>query len=92
MADALGVEVDEGSWPSFVEAATLDAMRSRAAATAPNADEGMWRSPAAFFRVGGTREWAALLDGTDLEHLDRRLRDLAGDASGWVLRGRAAFG
>lgn len=92
VAEALGVRVDDAIWPSFVDAATLDSMRSRAAATAPNADEDMWRSPEAFFRVGGTREWASLLDAADLEHFDRRLRDLAGTAAGWVLGGRESLG
>lgn len=92
VAGVLGVEVDERTWPGFVEAATIDSMRSRAALTAPNADDDMWRSPEGFFKAGGTRGWAELLDPDDLEHFDERLRELAGDASAWVLRGRAGLG
>jgi hypothetical protein len=91
VAAALEVPVDEARWPSFVEAATLDSMRSRAALTAPEAHMGIWRSPARFFRAGGTRDWASLLTDEDLAHFDARLRQLTGDAADWVLRGRAAL-
>lgn len=91
VAAALGVPVDEERWPAFVEAATLDSMRSRAAMTAPDAHLDLWHTPEAFFRSGGTRDWASRLDGEDLARVDARLQDLAGDATGWVLEGRAAF-
>jgi hypothetical protein len=91
VAGALGVEVDEERWPAFVEAATLDAMRSRAALTAPEAHLGLWRSPEAFFRAGGTRDWASLLTSEDLAHFEERLRALTGEAADWVLHGRAAL-
>jgi hypothetical protein len=92
VAAALGVGIDEDRWPAFVDAARLDSMRSRAAVTAPNADDDIWRSPAAFFRVGGTRDWVSLLGPDDLIRFDERLRTLAGDAAEWVLRGREALG
>jgi hypothetical protein len=66
-------------------------MRSRADDTVPDNQAGMWRSPERFFRVGGTRDWASLLDDRDIAHFDKRLRDLAGEASDWVLRGRVAL-
>ena len=91
VADALGIDVDEEAWPALAEAATIDSMRSRAEVTAPNADDGLWRSPAAFFKIGGTRDWAAHLSSADLAHFEDRLRELADDAAGWVLRGRAAL-
>ena len=91
-AAALGVPVVEERWPALVDAAGLDSMRARAAVTAPNADHDLWRSPGAFFRVGGTRDWAALLDGNDVGHFHERLHELAGGSSEWVLRGRAALG
>ena len=87
VAAALGVDVDEESWPSFVEAAGIESMRARAGDTAPEASSGIWRSPERFFRVGGTREWASLLDDRNLAHFDERLRVLAGDATDWVLSG-----
>lgn len=91
VAAALGVVVDEGRWPDLVAAASLDALRARAASSAPEADRGLWRDPTAFFRQGGRRNWAELLGPDDVEHFRRRLADLAGDATDWVLRGRVAF-
>lgn len=91
VAAALGVDVDEDRWPAFVEAATLDSMRSRAALTAPDAHLGIWHSPERFFRAGGTRDWASLLAPEDVAHFEERLHMLAGDAAPWVLGGRAAL-
>lgn len=91
VAAALGVPVDEDRWPAFVEAATITAMRSRAADTAPDAHLGLWQSPDGFFRAGGTRNWASLLTDEDVAHFHSRLRDLAGDATPWVLHGRSAL-
>jgi len=91
VADVLGIRIDEDAWPAFVEAATIDSMRSRAEITAPNADIGMWRSAEGFFKVGGTRPWASHLAPADLDHLRDRLLALAGDAAEWILRGRAAL-
>jgi hypothetical protein len=91
VAAALGVDVDEDRWPSFVEAAGIGSMRARAGDTAPEAAAGIWRSPERFFRVGGTRDWASILDDGDVAHFHERLRALAGDATDWVMRGRAAF-
>jgi hypothetical protein len=91
VAAVLGLAIDQERWSSFVEAAGLDSMRARAAETAPNADAGIWGSPERFFRVGGTRDWAALLDGDEIARFRDRLHELAGDAEAWVLEGRAAL-
>ncbi len=91
VAEVLGVPIVEERWQAFVEAAGLTSMRARAADTAPNADAGIWESAERFFRAGGTRGWASLLDADDLAHFDDRLHELAGDAERWVLDGRAAL-
>ncbi|HEX7246938.1 MAG TPA: sulfotransferase domain-containing protein [Actinomycetota bacterium] len=91
VAAILGAPVEEDRWPAFVDAARLDSMRTRARVTAPESDHGIWHSPQAFFRVGGTRDWASLLNEDDIDHFHDRLRALAGDATEWVLRGRAAL-
>jgi aryl sulfotransferase len=91
VAAALGVKVDEQRWPAFVDAAGLASMRSRAAATAPDAHLGVWVDPERFFRSGGTRDWASLLSADDIAHFDERLRSLAEDAAGWATQGSAAL-
>lgn len=92
VAAVLGVPIDEDRWPAFVEAAGLESMRSRADDTAPEAHVGLWHDPRAFFRSGGTRDWASVMSRDDLAHFDERLHELAGDATGWVLSGRMALG
>ncbi len=91
IAAALDVDVDEERWPSFVEAAGIESMRARAGDTAPEVVSGIWQRPERFFRVGGTRDWASLLDDRDIAHFDERLRQLAVDATDWVLSGRVAL-
>ncbi|MEA2551642.1 MAG: hypothetical protein QOE25_1411, partial [Actinomycetota bacterium] len=90
VASALGVIIDEERWPAFVEAAGFASMRSRASATAPDAHMDIWASPQRFFRSGGTRNWASMLSSEEIAHFEARLRELAGDAADWALRGRAA--
>jgi hypothetical protein len=85
VAVALGVRVDEPTWPDFVAGATLSSMRARAADTAPNAHQGLWESPEQFFRSGGTRDWASMLTSADLDHFEDRMGRLAGDAAPWAL-------
>ena len=75
-----------------MEAATLTSMRDRAADTAPDAHLALWQDPRSFFRSGGQRDWASLLTEADLAHLNDRLVTLAGDATPWILTGRAALG
>ena len=91
VAAALEVDVDEARWSSFVEAAGIESMRVHAADTAPEVAGGIWRSPERFFRVGGARNWSSLLDDRDIAHFYERLRELAGAATDWVLRGRVAL-
>lgn len=91
VAGALGVGIDEATWPDYVAAATLKSMRGRAAKAAPDAHLDIWKSQAAFFLAGGTRDWAQLLTPTEIAHFDDRLRRLAGDSYDWIMRGKAAL-
>jgi aryl sulfotransferase len=91
VADALGISVNESRWAEFMEAATLESMRSRAPETAPEAHLSLWRDPNDFFPSGGSRDWAALLTDVDLAHFHERLTRLAGDAAPWVLAGRSGI-
>ncbi len=91
VAAALGIAVDEARWPELVDGARLASMRARAADTAPEAHSSIWHDPQRFFRAGGTRGWASLLTPAELAHFHDRLRALAGDATDWVVHGRAAL-
>ncbi|HEX5017067.1 MAG TPA: sulfotransferase domain-containing protein [Actinomycetes bacterium] len=91
VADALDVVPDEDRWPDFVQAATLDSMRSRATTTAPEAHMAIWESAEQFFKVGGTRDWASLLTAEDIAHFEARLDEMAGDAAQWAVSGRTAL-
>jgi aryl sulfotransferase len=91
VAAALEVEIDEARWPEFVQAATLKSMRARASDAAPDVHLGLWKSPEGFFRAGGTRDWAALMSEDEINNFEQRLRELAGDAFDWVIRGRRAI-
>jgi hypothetical protein len=88
VAAALGVDVAEPLWTELVDAATLDSMRARASRTAPDVQLEVWRSPAVFFRVGGSRDWASYLTPEDVVRFETRLAELARDAAGWALAGR----
>lgn len=87
LARVLGVDVEPVRMGEFVEAATLDSMRSRATLTVPDSDIEAWRDPATFFSVGGRRPWRSLLSQQDLEVFRTRLTDLAGsELAGWLAR------
>jgi aryl sulfotransferase len=91
VADSLHVTVDESRWPEFVEATTLDSMRSRASDTAPEAHLALWRDTDSFFRSGGNRDWASLLTDSEIARFRERLEQLTGSAAPWVLNGRSGI-
>jgi hypothetical protein len=88
VAEALGVPIEEETWPAYVAAASLESMRERASDTAPEAHLSLWQSDRDFFRSGGPRAWAQLLSPEDVAHFQRRMQGLAGDAAAWALQGR----
>ena len=55
LAAFLGVAVDETVWPALVEAASFEAMKSRADESAPLAHRSFWVSNADFFRSARAR-------------------------------------
>src|SRR5947207_9334500 len=66
LAARLGIGVDEHRWPSLVQAATFESMRSRAGTTGPGGGPEHWSDPAAFFRRGTSGPWRALRDAAGL--------------------------
>ncbi|HEX6255523.1 MAG TPA: sulfotransferase domain-containing protein [Euzebyales bacterium] len=76
LAGAIGVDVPQRRRENLIGAATLPAMRARATQLAPG-PAGILRDPAAFFRVGGTGEGAALLTPDELDAYHARAARLA---------------
>lgn len=60
LAARLGIDVPAEAWPTLVEAATFDQMRSRAELVVPDAS-GVLRSSQAFFRTGTSGSGMTLL-------------------------------
>jgi hypothetical protein len=76
VASRLGVEVDSRSWPTLVEAAAFDSMRSRSDLLVPNA-MGVLRDPRKFFRSGRSGAGRAVLSADELARYERRVASLA---------------
>lgn len=62
LATRLGIDVREESWPTLVEAATFESMRSRATELAPNSTSKLWHDNDQFFHRGTSGQWRTLLD------------------------------
>jgi aryl sulfotransferase len=88
LAARLEIDVAEERWPVLVEAASFDAMRSRATTTAPGASPEQWRDPSRFFNKGTSGQWRDLIDDAGVERYAARVQELASDElSDWVHRG-----
>jgi hypothetical protein len=88
LADRLTITVPEQRWPALVNAASFDEMRARAALTAPNVDDRVWRDNQRFFHRGTSGQWRDLLDDDDLDRYRARANAIgASDVINWVHRG-----
>jgi aryl sulfotransferase len=86
LSGVLGIPVDEARWPALVPAATFDAMRESAGASA-SADLGVLKDPAAFFRHGVSGDGRALLSADELVHYRDRVVGMAPvDMLAWLHR------
>jgi Sulfotransferase domain len=91
LADRLGLAFTRERLAELAPEAGFERMRSRASDVAPEA--AIYRDDAAFFRVGGSGEWADR--GTDADHrrYDERVKELASpDLAAWAHQGRIATG
>ena len=90
LAARLGIAVDEGRWPGLVRAATFEAMRQPARASAPDT-LGVLKDPAAFFRRGVSGEGPALLSAGELARYHARVAAMApADLLAWLHRDGSA--
>lgn len=91
LAGNLGVAPGAERLSAIVEAATLDAMRSRVRETVPYADAAVFKDAGAFFRGGGRRGWPTLLTPDEISEVGRRLETMVGrEAAAWALQDGAA--
>ncbi|MDO9380272.1 MAG: sulfotransferase domain-containing protein [Nocardioidaceae bacterium] len=65
LAERLGIEVEPSAWPALVDAASFDAMRSRAGETAPD-PSGVLLDQRAFFRRGTSGAGSEVLTADEL--------------------------
>jgi hypothetical protein len=72
----LGIPVDEARWPALVHAATFEAMRGQAGASAPEG-LGVLKDPVAFFRRGVSGDGPALLSTDERARYHDRVAALA---------------
>jgi aryl sulfotransferase len=75
LAGRLGIAVPEGTWPALVQAATFEAMRSRAEQFVPTA--GLFKSDAAFFRRGTSGAGREILSDDEMAGYHARAAQLA---------------
>jgi aryl sulfotransferase len=86
LAARLGIVVPEECWADLVSAAGFASMRARAGASAPDAG-GVLRDPQAFFRRGESGGWRELMTPEQVDHYERRARELAPpDVVAWLNR------
>jgi aryl sulfotransferase len=87
LADRLGIEVPEATWPSLVRAATFTDMRQRAERLVPGGPVGVLRSNPAFFREGRCGTGREVLSEAELARYHARAARLApADLLGWLHR------
>jgi len=93
LAAGLGIPLTSERASELAREARLDKMRSRAGELAPNASQGNWKDPAAFFRAGGTGEWRDRVDPWDAAEYEARVASLvSADLAAWTHLGRIASG
>lgn len=76
LAERLGAEIDEDTWPSLVEAATFERMRARSTNLNPT-PTGVLKDEAAFFRRGRPGAGREVLRTNEMERYVRRAAELA---------------
>ena len=85
----LEIDVPESVWPSIVEAAGFEAMKSQGDALLPEAED-LWEGGSGRFITKGTNgRWKDVLHLADLEAYDAKVKaEFAPDLAAWVEHGR----
>jgi hypothetical protein len=89
LAARLDIEVPERLWPTFVQAASFDAMRARADVLAPDTTNRIWHDNTEFFHRGTNGQWREVMTSdADVERYARRVAELVTpDVSEWLHQG-----
>lgn len=76
LAERLGIQISEPTWPALVRAASFSEMRARAESLLPDRN-GVLRDPEAFFRRGSSGAACEVLTEPELARYEERARRLA---------------
>ena len=88
IATALDIEIEEELWPSLINAASFDSMKSNADNIAPDVTHQAWRSNAAFFHKGANEQWRDVLDDESIALYEQVLVERApGELGKWMEQG-----
>ena len=90
LADRLGIDVAPGEWAAMSAAASLDGMRERADAVAPDENLGLIKDHRSFFRGDSAATWRALMGPEDRAIYEARIQALCGpdeEFVGWLRAG-----
>ena len=88
LAGQLGIDLPAERIATLADAASFEAMKSRAADVAPNTDISLWRDNASFFNRGTSGQWRDVFSEDDLRTYERRLSELAApDLAEWLHTG-----
>lgn len=92
LRDVLEIRLSDARVEELAGFATLEAMRGRADRAAPEANTGIFRNPAAFFRSGRSGDGIAMMTDGELRRYDERCIELTDDRDllAWLHGGRAA--
>jgi len=88
LARQLDIDLPEERIAALADAATFEAMKSRATDVAPNTDINIWRDNASFFNRGTSGQWREVFTDDDLRVYERRMSELAAaDLAEWLHTG-----
>lgn len=87
IAEFLGIEVPQDTWPALIKAAGFDSMKANADRTAPDTNFRMWKDNSQFFNKGSSGQWQGVLSDQSLALLDQVTGQYPRDYIDWLIRG-----
>lgn len=93
IAGFLDIRIDEAIWPSLVDAARFEKMKSAGEELMPQVNAMLVGGANRFFNKGGSGRWREVLSDADLTLYDAKVREkFSPNLAAWVQGGRAATG